>query len=278
MIFLSSLIILLLPLAAQAQPAAASALTRAEQEEFLLKASIVSERPRNKYQSRITLDDGKRKHDANVETEDGTTATQRNYRFNVSAYELDKVLELNFLPPSIERAVNGRQASVTWWVDNVAMAEVDRRKKKIEPPDPQSWHQQMQAVRLFDELTANPYRNVGPKHPSPAGRDEGPPPDYEWGELLITRDWKLWLIDHTATFRTRKRLEHPQSLTQCDRALLRKLRQLNKEAFKQKLGKYLSSEQLDALEIRRQLLVKHFDELIATKGESAVLYDLPPRQ
>jgi hypothetical protein len=41
------------------------------------------------------------------------------------------------------------------------------------------------------------------------------------------------------------------------------------------LGKYLSPQQLDALEVRRSLLVRHFDELIAGKGEAAVLYDFP---
>jgi hypothetical protein len=30
------------------------------------------------------------------------------------------------------------------------------------------------------------------------------------------------------------------------------------------------------LEVRRELLVKHFDEQIASKGETAVLYDLLP--
>lgn len=40
----------------------------------------------------------------------------------------------------------------------------------------------------------------------------------------------------------------------------------------------LSSQQLKALEVRRALLVKHFDAHIARKGEAAVLYDLPPRR
>jgi hypothetical protein len=43
------------------------------------------------------------------------------------------------------------------------------------------------------------------------------------------------------------------------------------------LGKYLSSQQLEALDVRRTLIVKHFDALIASKGEKAVLYDLPAR-
>ena len=194
----------------------------------------------------------------------------------MTAYELDKALELHLVPPSVVRTVNGRPASVTWWVDDVAMAELDRRRKKIEPPDPESWSKQMQAVRAFDELISNAYRNMSPEHSLPASRDNGPRPDYAWGELLITRDWRIWLIDHTGTFRTRKQLEHPQSLTRCDRALLRKLRELNKEVFQQKLAKYLSPEQLDALDARRALLVKHFEEQIS-KGEGAVLYDLPPR-
>jgi hypothetical protein len=40
----------------------------------------------------------------------------------------------------------------------------------------------------------------------------------------------------------------------------------------------LSPQQLDALDIRRALLAKHFDYLIESKGEAAVLYDLPPRR
>lgn len=124
----------------------------------------------------------------------------------------------------------------------------------------------MQAVRLFDELISNMYRAVSPGHDL----------DASWGDLLITRDWRIWLIDHTRTFRIGKQLENPQSLTQCDRTLLGKLRGLNKEGLKAKVGKYLTPEQLDGLEARRELLVKHFDEQIARKGEGAVLYHLPP--
>lgn len=281
--FLVSLFILLLPAATHVQEqrvAPSSLITRAEREEFLLQAGIVSERllPGQLYAWRVSLDDGKRKHDAAVETEDGTTPTLRNYRFNVAAYELDKALQLDLVPPSVVRTVNGRPASVTWWVDDVAMAERDRREKKIEPPDAESWNKQMQAVRVFDELISNPYRNMSPERDVSTTCDNGPPPDYAWGELLITRDWRMWLIDHTGTFRICKQLEHPQSLTRCDRALLGKLRELSKEVFQQKLAKYLSPGQLDALDARRALLVKHFDEQIARKGEGAVLYDLPPRR
>ena len=96
--------------------------------------------------------------------------------------------------------------------------------------------------------------------------------------LMITTDWQLWMIDHKRAFRPIKQLENPESLTQYDRLVLRRLRGLNKEMLKQRLEQYLSPEQLEALEVRRQLLVKHFDDQIAKKGESAVLYDLLPRR
>ena len=52
---------------------------------------------------------------------------------------------------------------------------------------------------------------------------------------------------------------------------------LSKARLHQALGKYLSAPQLDALEIRRVLLVRHFDHQIERKGEADVLYDLPRR-
>jgi hypothetical protein len=267
---------LLLPVAAiaQEQRAAASALmTRVEEDELLLNGSVVGQRiVRNV--TRITLDNGKRRHDATVETEDGTTPSRRNYKFNVAAYELDKVLGLNLVAPSVVRTVNGQSASVTWWVDDVVMAESDRRSKKIEPPDPESWNKQMQAVRVFDELVSNPYRNINPERVLTTGLSDGPLPNYTWGELLITRDWRIWLVDHSGTFRSTKQLQHPQSLTRCDRTLLRRLRELNQQTFQQKLGKYLSSTQMDALEARRAMIVRHFEEQITSKGDDAVLYDL----
>lgn len=270
---LVSFIVLVLPARAQAQnqPALPSSLeTRADKEAFLLKATIVNDQaPSDTRRSwRISLDDGTRKHDALVESSDGSDPTSRDHRFNVAAYELDKVLGLNLVVPSVQRVVSGRPVSLTWWVDNFAMNEVDRRRKRIDPPDLERWNKQMQAVRVFDELISNTYRDISP-------------PLYlnsVWDNLLIASDWTIWITDHTGAFRSRQRLENPESLTRCDRALLGRLRELNRAELQRTLGKYLSAPQLDALEMRRTLLVKHFDEQIAKRGEAAVLYNLSVRQ
>jgi hypothetical protein len=121
-------------------------------------------------------------------------------------------------------------------------------------------------VRVFDELISNAYRNIDPDFCLST----------LWDNLLITRDWRIWIIDYKQAFRSNKHLEHPETLMRCDRAMLASLRMLNNDALRLKLGKYLSTEQIEALEVRRELIVKHFAEQIANKGESAVLYDLPP--
>ena len=252
------------------EPAAASSfVTRNEREAFLASARFATDPPTDGRSSwRVVLDDGTRKHDASVVTEDGSGPTRRNYRFNVAAYELDKLLGLNLVPATVERLVYGRPASVTWWLDDFAMNEVDRRRKGIDPPDQGGWDRQMQAVRVFDELISNTYRDTAPALYL----------NSVWDNLLITTDWTIWITDHTGAFRTRHVLQDPETLVRCPRSLLGRLRELNRRRLQQGLERYLSSQQLDALEVRRTLLVKHFDGQIKSHGEGVVLYDLPPRR
>jgi len=251
-----------LAIAAQPQvrrPAVQSAFSRAEMEQFLLNASISTQREFLR-QLRVTLDDGTRQHDALVMTADRNV--QGDIYFNVAAYELDQLLGLNLVVPAVERTVNGERAVVEWWADDVAMMEIDRRRRNIQPPDADRWDKQTQAARVFDELVSNPWRSSNPATAS-------------WQELLITDDWGIWLIDHRTVFRVSRELETPSGLVRCDRTVWRKLRALNRDVLGQRLGKYLTPEQLDALEARRELLVKHFDREIAARGENVVLYDLP---
>src|SRR5688500_7080314 len=92
-----------LPAYGRQQPtAAASLVTRSEREAFLMKARVATASPTDGRLSwRAVLDDGMRKHDASVVTDDGSGPTTRNYRFNLAAYELDQLLGLNLVPPSV---------------------------------------------------------------------------------------------------------------------------------------------------------------------------------
>jgi hypothetical protein len=270
--FLASLpLVFGVPTGAVEQPVGSSGpLTNTEKEPFLLRATLVIESslPLNPGQSwRARLDDGERRHAATVETSTSRDPSQRDHRFNIAAYELDKMLQLGLVVPSVPRTVKGQPAAVTWWLDDVLMSEQERRIKKIDPPDVDNWNEQMQAVRLFDELIANAYRTMSPS--SFTSR--------LWDNLLITSAWQVWLIDHTRAFGITTRLQDPGSLARCERTVFARLRTLRRSDTKRRLGQYLTSGQLDALETRRALIVKHCAGQIASMGERAVLYDLPPR-
>ncbi len=179
------------------------------------------------------------------------------YGFNIAAYKLDKLLGLNMTPPSVERKVEGERAAVTWWVDDVAMMELDRVRNNIQPPDPVNWAKQACIVHIINELIYDTDANMG--------------------NLLITKDWKIWMVDRTRAFRRNEDLQNPKNLTHCERRLLSKLRDLNQATLEKELGNTLNKAEIEGLEARRRLIVAYFDTQIAAQGEAAVLFDLPGR-
>lgn len=244
------------------------AFTRSEIVRFLTTARVVKQKELSTGVTnslRASLTDGRITHDAHVQTIDearpyfrsieGTELNFRDsYKYNIAAYRLDQLLELNMVPCSVERKFKGKTGAFTWWVDEVLMTELQRYREKMEPPDLEAWDRQLYAVRVFDQLIYNMDRNLG--------------------NLLITKDWKVWMIDHTRAFRKHRKLKNPKALLKCDRKLLAKLRELDEETLKQELGAYLTNGEIRGLLARRDAIVKHFDEQTAKQGETEVLYDL----
>ena len=246
-------------------------MTCADIEQFLQKARIGPQKETKKGITRpkqATLDDGKLKHDAAIQSIDerksqfqSQLGSELNFRdfwgFNLAGYELARALDINMVPPYVARTVAGKSSSVTWWIDNVMMDEVDRRNKKLEPPDNTTWNQEMYMLRVFNELIYNTDNNLT--------------------NVLITRDWHIWMIDFTRAFRLHKTLQTPKNLTKCDRKLLARLRQLNRDDLFEKLVKprYLLKNELDALMARRDKIVEFFDNEVKQKGEAEVLFDSP---
>lgn len=215
--------------------------------------------------SRATIEYKGTQHDAAIQTVDvfkekrqTTHGIEMNFRdswkYNVAGYELAKILELNMVPPYVERSVNGQKASLSWWV-NDAMTDADRVKQKLEPPDPESWNQQMLAAEVFHQLI----------YDTDANRTN----------LLITKDWQVWMIDSTRAFRTGKNLPETKNLVRCDRKLLARLRTLDKDVLKEKLSRWLTGFEIDGLAARARKMVELFDKETASKGEAMVLYDFP---
>ena len=85
------------------------------------------------------------------------------------------------------------------------MMEIERRKLKLQPPPPtRAWNDQIHKAYLFQELISNS--------------------DFNQTNLLITKDWRLWLIDFTRAFREYRKLDQSRSLRQDRPASLRSSR------------------------------------------------------
>lgn len=174
------------------------------------------------------------------------------YKHEVAAYELDKLLGLGLVPPTVGRKIDGQEGSLQLWVEGV-MTDAERRKRKLDPPNPQAWNNQMFTIRLFLQLTQDTdYNNVS--------------------NLLIDPDYRIYAIDFSRAFRLHHQLRKEESLTRFSRTVIERLRGLDEAKVTEKLGPWLTGAQIKALMSRRDLILELVDARIAERGEAAVLY------
>lgn len=246
---------------------AAPAISTDQQIAFLRSARIVSSRPIGKGITgavRVTLSDGALTHDAAFQ---GVAESPRfdgrkragelrfvdHYRYNIAAWRLAGLLGLaHMMPATIERQVDGRMGALSWWVDDVMMDEAEREAKDAQPPDPIVFTRQRQRMAVFAELVRDTDRNKG--------------------NVVYTSDWRVIMLDFTRAFRLDTSLRNPALLAICDRALLAAMRGLTRQQIEKAVDITLTGDEMQAILKRRDLLVTHFDRLVAQRGEQRVLY------
>jgi hypothetical protein len=241
-------------------------LSEEEFKEFLRSAKVVQFKQTSKgvtAPTKLTLSDGQRTLDALFQSIDEfksrmdfPTRTELNFRdsfhFNIAAYELARLLGLEaMIPPTVPYHWHGHLGSLCLWVP-AKLDEMERTKRNIQPPDVNAWNKQLNKMWVFSELICDTDRNQT--------------------NILITDDWKLWVIDFTRAFRNQKNLFEPRHLVQCDRQLLEKLRHLDEKQVLEVTKHELSKGQVQGLMARRDKIVARFEELISQKGEDHVLY------
>jgi hypothetical protein len=167
------------------------------------------------------------------------------YRSEIAAYELDRMLELDMVPPTVEKRVNGTMMSAQMFIERCVWL---KELKGQQAPDVEAWNRQVHRHRVFDNLIANIDRNAG--------------------NLLVHRTpaWHLILVDHSRCFTSTKKMQFP--MTKIDLPLFQRLKALDKPALEARLGRLVGD--LNALLARRDAIVRHFEQLAALKGEAAV--------
>src|SRR5688572_11370125 len=251
--------------------APAPQLTVEQMKHFLKNAKVIRSRTTDRgvtAPKRLTLTDGVITHDAIFQAVDEKqmvanlggggrqTSTELNfvdsYRYNLAAFALSELLGLDhMMPVYVERRWSGTTGSIGWWVTTL-MHESERLKKKVQPPNPADWNNQMYRMRVFTALVRDTDRNLT--------------------NVLITPDWKVVMIDFTRGFRLQPELMYSKDLAKMDRTLMPRLEALTRESVKSAVGDWLTNAELEALMKRRDLPVAHFKKLIADLGEEKVLY------
>jgi hypothetical protein len=269
--------VLVLPVAARAQaplpaPSAPAAvvglpLQGTAAEEFLRTARVVDRarigggitRP-----ERLTLTDGTRTCHAIWKTIDEHRMGLRqleggvefdfrdSWRHEVAAYELDKLLGLGLVPPTVERRIGRHDGSLQIWVE-ATMTEKERRKKGLAAPDVEAWNAQMHRARLLRQMVYDTdFRN----------------PD----NVPVDPAFRVYAVDFSRAFRIQKDLLAPGDLVRFSRGTLERLAALDRPALDARLGRWLEKAQIAGLLARRDKILALARQRVAERGEEAVLY------
>jgi hypothetical protein len=242
-----------------------------EAEEFLRVARVVNleEVPEGITKpDRATLTDGQRTLHALWKTIDKHVPGQHRFedggwefdfrdswKSEVAAYELDKLLGLDLVPPTVERRIEGRVGSLQLWVEETVTPDIwkEEGQRPSSPVANIRFNNQMHKVRFFHQLTYNAdFHNVH--------------------NVLIDPALRIYVIDNSRAFRIQEELLAPNDLVCFSRTCLEKLKALNRALLKERLGKWLGDMQIDGLLARRDKILLLVEERIAEKGEGGVLF------
>ena len=173
------------------------------------------------------------------------------YLSELAAYELADLLGIGRVPAVVLRKVKGAgKGSLQLWIEG-ATTEADRLRDEIEPPDPERYRQQMDVLRVFDNLIANTDRNPG--------------------NILFDSDWRIWFIDHTRSFAGYTELREPDKVQRYERGLWQRLQSVTDGEIRRRVEPYAPRYVAELLE-RRRLLVDLIRQRIAEHGEESVLF------
>jgi hypothetical protein len=174
------------------------------------------------------------------------------YEAEIAAYELDKILGMNMVPPTVERVIDKQKGSLQYWVED---CKLYKELQGQAPPRPSEWSHQLSVMKMFDVLIMNKDRNAQ--------------------NFLVDGDWHMVLIDHSRAFIGEDDIgkDEKKLPVQFDRKLVEKLRSLDAASLEASLGKLLMGGQVKSLIKRRDALLAYLDGLVAERGEARVFFD-----
>ena len=194
-----------------------------------------------------------------------STGGRDNWKYEIAAYRIDKLIGLNMVPPAVEKEFKGKAGALSLWAETkYSLLDIMEKGIKMPASAMKSTEDMGYIYRLWCSLIAND--------------------DPTQENIKYTEDWRMILIDHSRSFRTTKKFttkliydenykEGPKFImAELPRAFVEGLKALTPEAVRTAVGEYLTDEEIAATIARRDLIMAWLDKRIAELGENKVLY------
>ena len=170
------------------------------------------------------------------------------YKSEIAAYEIDKLLELEMVPPKVERTVEGKVGVAVMWIEP-AKAFADLGGVPQPPPAKAAvWSRDLVKAKMFHNLIGDIDPNLG-----------------NW---LVDPDWHVILIDHSRALTTTKKLVH--EMQHIDQRLWERIGALTEATLAPTISQWLGTDEVRAVLERRRLMQEQIDRLVRSKGEAQV--------
>jgi hypothetical protein len=165
------------------------------------------------------------------------------YKSEVAGYEMDKLLGMGMVPPSVEKIWKGQTAAAILWLKPIRDWKVAEKL-----PKPPEFDRQIVKMKMFDDLIGNKDRNQG--------------------NLLVDDLWNLYLIDHSRAFVSDKDL--PFKFQHVDRKLWDKMLELDEPTLMKTLENWVGKGEIRAILARRDKMKLEIEKLVKATSEPAV--------
>jgi len=174
------------------------------------------------------------------------------YRYELAAYALSKYLDVGFVPPIVERTVEGIPGAIQVFVPNT-ISEAARKEAKAVPPDADAFEKTMADLLVFQNLA---YDDCHDDRDTLIGKDDG----------------KVFRVDFSEAFVPEKDLPARCPILRCSRLLFRKLQAWEDKTVAEYVGRFLDPQETAALNARRRAVVRAIEIQIRMSGERNVLF------
>ena len=170
------------------------------------------------------------------------------YKSEIAAYEIDKLLALEMVPPKVERRLESDTGVAVMWVGPTkSFADLGGVPK---PPPAQfaSWNRQIIKAKMFQNFIGDIDPNLG-----------------NW---LVDPAWNLIIVDHSRALTNTKKLVH--TMQQIDADLWERMKGLTDETLTSAVGMWMDKDAVRAILDRRDRMQADIDKLVRAKGDVQV--------